>query len=237
MAMQGSLKDMTVADIIQHNCQDQKTALLTVDHDGKRAQIYMMNGSVVHAVMGALTGEAVVFETLSWVDGKFILEMGVLPPSASIKRTWSSLLLEGAKRLDESHPDSGLSFADRHIAGREAVIHETLKAFVMASKIFRSVAITDLEGNIQTAQLDGSLDHDLVTAAATAGQNFGRRNLNLLGLGPFQYMITQGETGCQVVLQITPSTLFLGIAPPNSDVGKMLQQLKVVTKRLADYVN
>ncbi len=30
MAMQGSLKEMTVADIIQHTCQDRRVALLTV---------------------------------------------------------------------------------------------------------------------------------------------------------------------------------------------------------------
>jgi len=237
MAMQGSLRDMTVADIIQHNCQEQKTALLTVDHDGRRAQIFMLNGAVVHAVMGAQAGETVVYETLAWVDGKFVLEPGVLPPTASIKRSWSSLLLEGAKRLDESQMNGGMGFGERPPAGRETVIHETLKSFLSSSKIFRAVALAGVQGDLQTAQLDGSLDHEPVTAAVTAVQSFGRRNLSLLGLGPFQFMITQGETGCQVVLQITTSTLFLGITPPNPDMQRMIEQAKAVASRLADYVN
>ena len=44
--MQGDLKDMAVAELIQHACQDGKTACLVVEHRGQRAEVYFERGRV-----------------------------------------------------------------------------------------------------------------------------------------------------------------------------------------------
>ncbi len=235
MAMHGSLKDMTVADIIQHNCQDGKTALLSVDHAGKRAQIYIKDGAVVHAVMGIEAGEDVVYETLAWEEGKFVLELGVLPPLITIKRSWSSLLLEGAKRLDESGQDDGQS-GDKATRNRDATIREILNSFLTSSQLFKAIAVTDLNGHMYTSPADESLDHEVITAIATATQSFGRRSLTTLSLGGFQYMLLHGETGCQVIAQINAHTLFVGVADPNPDMQKMTDQVNAVSTHLNEYL-
>ena len=43
-----------------------------------------------------------IYTILEWQEGQFSLEVGVKAPLTSIHRSWSSLLLEGARRLDES---------------------------------------------------------------------------------------------------------------------------------------
>jgi predicted regulator of Ras-like GTPase activity (Roadblock/LC7/MglB family) len=101
MGMQGNLRDMAIADLIQHNCQDRKTAQLKIEHSGQQAILYFEDGNVSHATLGEKSGEAVVYEILQWEDGIFDLETGIKPPKISITRTWSGLLLEGARRLDE----------------------------------------------------------------------------------------------------------------------------------------
>lgn len=49
MAMQGNLHVMTVADLIQHNCQDRKTARIVIEHNGDQGLLFFRDGAVVHA--------------------------------------------------------------------------------------------------------------------------------------------------------------------------------------------
>ena len=108
MAMQGNLRDMAVADLVQHNCQDRKTARLVIDHDHDQAVLYFTDGKVAHAAMGSIQGEEVIYCILDWEEGLFTLETGVQPPTVSIQRSWSSLLMEGARRLDEAKTETAL---------------------------------------------------------------------------------------------------------------------------------
>jgi len=101
MAIQGHLGDMSVADLIQHACQDGKTARLQMENGGQTAQIYFEGGQVVHAALGDLAGEAAVYQALAWKEGAFNLEAEVNPPSRSIERSYTALLFEGARRIDE----------------------------------------------------------------------------------------------------------------------------------------
>jgi predicted regulator of Ras-like GTPase activity (Roadblock/LC7/MglB family) len=102
MGIQGNLRDMALADLIQHTCQDRKTAELSIQRAGNKASLFFKDGNLVHAQSGTETGEEVVYRLLKWEEGIFNLENGVEPPSKSIERGWSSLLLEGARRLDET---------------------------------------------------------------------------------------------------------------------------------------
>lgn len=100
--MKGNLHDMGVADLIQHNCQDRKTVQVSVEHSGRQALLFFRDGDVVHAGLDGRSGEDVIYEILQWEDGTFETKNSVPPPAVTIRRTWSSLLLEGARRLDES---------------------------------------------------------------------------------------------------------------------------------------
>ncbi len=101
MGMKGKLSDMAISDLIQHNCQERKTAQLVIDNGMFKAELYFKNGNIVHASLGNMVGEEVVYQVLSWENGNFDLENNIDPPSKTIERSWSSLLLEGVQRLDE----------------------------------------------------------------------------------------------------------------------------------------
>jgi len=115
MSLKGNLKEMTVADLIQHTCQDQKTALLFIRSDGEEASLYFHNGAVVHATMDQEEGENVVYSVLDWDEGEFELNINVPSPAETIKRSWASLLLEGARRIDESTTDIFNSTEDQNL--------------------------------------------------------------------------------------------------------------------------
>lgn len=101
MGLIGNLRDMAVADLIQHQCADRKTAKVTIKNLSQTALVFFKGGEVVHAQLGQDEGEEVIFDILRWEEGTFSVESGVESPKITIQRTWSGLLMEGAKRLDE----------------------------------------------------------------------------------------------------------------------------------------
>ncbi len=99
MPLQGNLKEMSLADLIQVNCQEMRSARLTLTSRGQKGEVYFSDGQVVHAVVGTLSGEEAVYEMLRLDSGTFSLETDVPNPERTVETAWSDLLLEGMKRM------------------------------------------------------------------------------------------------------------------------------------------
>lgn len=104
MALQGSLQDMSVADLIQHNCQEGRTARidLRLGTDGPTAVLFLEEGQIVHAESQGEKGEEVVYQVLAWAEGTFSVEPGQTSTERTIQRSYAGLLLEGIRRIDEA---------------------------------------------------------------------------------------------------------------------------------------
>lgn len=161
--MQGDLQDMAVADLIQHNCQDQKPASLVIKHNHKTANLFFNKGNIQHATLGNLQGEEVVYEVLSWQEGSFILEMGREPPAVTINRSWSGLLLKGAQRLDEVQHQSNDNLNKEH--SKMADIQETLDE-LMAIDGSVAAALVDWESGMTLGTAGGGKALNIDVAAA-----------------------------------------------------------------------
>ncbi len=99
MPLQGNLDEMSLANLIQVNCQEMRSARLLLTHKGQKGEVYFSDGQVVHANVGELAGADAIFELLRWDTGLFTLETDVRAPDKSVDTPWSELLLEGMKRL------------------------------------------------------------------------------------------------------------------------------------------
>jgi predicted regulator of Ras-like GTPase activity (Roadblock/LC7/MglB family) len=234
MSMQGSLRDMSVADLIQHNCQDKRNALVTIEREGRNAQIYFKEGAVVHAVMENITGEEVIFHTLGWEDGRFILEIGINPPEQTITRSWSSLLLEGAKRLDEI---SLTNWEEQEIKpGATEQTQDQVKIlltfFIDTSKAFRGIAVAGVDGFIRNSQFSDIFEESLVGTIAAACLNFGRRSLNLANQGDFKEAYFRGEAGDIVVLKINQYSLLVGLTAAEPDIKAISSEIRSLASQL-----
>ena len=117
--MQGNLSDMTVMDLIQHNCMEQKTARLKLSQKNQSAEIYFQNGNMTHAVFGDLSGEEAVYQIIPWEDGEFLLENGIIATETTITQNWSGILLEGVRRLDEQSLEKTTEDDSLFITGNE----------------------------------------------------------------------------------------------------------------------
>ncbi|HEU4581482.1 MAG TPA: DUF4388 domain-containing protein [Polyangiaceae bacterium] len=107
----GTLSELSVADVLQMLDLTGKSAVLRVLHDrspdktaqdGGESRIWCVGGAIVDAESGRLRGEAAVYRILGLERGQFLAE---LRPSQRVRRvraSTSALLLEAARRKDES---------------------------------------------------------------------------------------------------------------------------------------
>jgi len=147
MPLQGNLKEMSLANLIQVNCQEVRSARLTLDHAGQEGEVFIADGQVVHATLGDLVGESAIYEMLRWDGGTFVLDRDQPAPSTTITTQWNALLLEGMKRL-----------AERPTAKRKA--SESAKSDLLIQlKAIDGVSgalISSTDGIIQKADIPGS---------------------------------------------------------------------------------
>lgn len=246
MAMQGDLKDMSVADLIQHNCQDGKTAALEIEAGGQQATLYFEAGEVVHAALGNQSGEPVVYEVLPWEEGHFVLHPDQGTTIRSIDRSWSGLLLEGARRLDEAEATSEAerfnfidpSQEDKPMAKkRSEVLAETLEALLRESSDIDGAAIVGVDGLVYSANVpQRALDEDMVGASSAAVLGLSRRSVDQLKRGTFKQTLIQGDDGNIIVAGLNGEALFIGLTPANVNLGMAFAEVRSITRELAELV-
>lgn len=101
MAFQGSLRELPLPDIIQLVAVSGKTGVFALKNGGDSGKIFLRKGQIVHAAVGALSGEQAVYELARWLQGEFVFTPGVEPEVDSIERSNTNLLMEAARQIDE----------------------------------------------------------------------------------------------------------------------------------------
>ncbi len=152
--VQGNLRNLSLPNIIQINCAERNAALLRIRQGGREGKVFFAEGNVVHATLAKKTGADAVYELLTWEDGEFELQMGISSPKQTIKASWSGLLLEGARRMDEGM--AGL--ADLQLVAEEATGDEV--AAGVASTLKKISGVTGVvlvahDGSIVAHNLKG----------------------------------------------------------------------------------
>ena len=98
----GTLADMSIADLIQTIQIAGKDALMTITVDGQQSQIWCSAGAIVDAESGRVSAEAAVYRILGFEHGRVVAELRSCPRVRAIYVSTHGLLLEAARRKDES---------------------------------------------------------------------------------------------------------------------------------------
>jgi len=101
MALQGSLSELSLPDVIQMVSVSGKTGVFSVERNQERGRIYLRDGQIVDATVGALRGDNAVYEMAIWSEGEFTFEPGMEPDKVTIQLSNANLMMEAARRLDE----------------------------------------------------------------------------------------------------------------------------------------
>jgi predicted regulator of Ras-like GTPase activity (Roadblock/LC7/MglB family) len=239
--MQGSLEDMSVADLIQHNCQDNKTAQVVLEHNGEQATLYFKDGSVVHAQLGTQTGEEVVYQLLGWHTGNFNLSSGQATPAQTIARSWSGLLLEGARRQDEAQQETQSNLItlfqeEKPMAKKKSeVLADALAELLTESSDIDGVAIVGVDGLVYSANVpQRALDENMVGASSAAIFGLSRRSVGQLKRGNLNQTLIQGDDGNIIVSGLNDETLLVALTPKSVNLGMAFAEMRGMIRRIQE---
>jgi hypothetical protein len=102
MALVGNLRDLKLPNLIQINCLEKNQAKMTIEYRRQYGTLYFADGQIVHAEFQDKVGEEAVYSLLTLKEGMFKVESDIVAPTISIRNSWSNLLLEGMRQIDES---------------------------------------------------------------------------------------------------------------------------------------
>jgi CheY-like chemotaxis protein len=101
----GTLRQVSLADIIQIQCLGARSCILEVCSPSVRGEIYIETGAIVHAVAGTLSGDKAFHQLLSLIGGDFNLQNYREPKERTVRGTWEYLLIEAARVRDEEREE------------------------------------------------------------------------------------------------------------------------------------
>src|SRR5260370_31760173 len=101
MPLTGELSDLSLAELIEFFCNQRKAGRLKVIYSVGPGYFYLQSGSVVHARIGVLRGVEAVYYALTLPNASFTFSPAFEPPEHTINQPWTSVVLEGLRRMDE----------------------------------------------------------------------------------------------------------------------------------------
>jgi len=100
----GTLNNVQLSDILQMCCIGGTSTAIRVTKDGREGMIYLVEGEIVHAEAGDISGEKAFFAIMGWNQGNFESIMGKRSDRVTIAHNWQHLLLEACRLQDEDLP-------------------------------------------------------------------------------------------------------------------------------------
>jgi CheY-like chemotaxis protein len=104
-SVRGTLAQMSVVDLLQTLDIGRKTCSLVLTHDGLRCEMLFHDGQLVHAALGAETGEAAVYKVVFWSEGSFQIDFEYRECPRTITHSTQSVLMESLRLFDEAQRD------------------------------------------------------------------------------------------------------------------------------------
>jgi len=237
--LQGKLETMSLASIIQVNCEERNRAQLMLRHKGKEGRIFFDQGRVVHAEINGLMGEEAVYQMLEWEQGTFNLEMGLAPPLRTVDAGWSELVLEGVRRIDEglaSHEGqashemewSDTLFEEEPAAEDESGQVQRLTKVISRMDEVEGVVISDKEGHVLASNYHQ--DDSQVAAISHFASRQAERMTELINAGEFQRAYLGSTTTKSLVLPFGDYFLYV-LLSKRASTDAVAESARVMIRR------
>jgi hypothetical protein len=101
MALIGELSDLSLGELIEFFCNQRKTGRLKIVYPVGPGYFYLKAGAVVHAQFGELRGIEAIYYALTQPNASFTFNAAFEPPEQTINQPWTSVVLEGLRRMDQ----------------------------------------------------------------------------------------------------------------------------------------
>jgi CheY-like chemotaxis protein/predicted regulator of Ras-like GTPase activity (Roadblock/LC7/MglB family) len=232
-ALEGNLQMMSLASIIQINCEERNLAQLSLHSPGKSGSIYFKDGEMIHAESGELSGEEAIYSLLGWESGTFQLKMGMEPGLRTIEKPWSGILLEGMRRIDEStaawSPDWDQQLTeDQPAASPQVSLEEKIVKAIAALRDVESALICEKDGAViaQSQPLPPEADPALGSYIREKADSIG----GFLNGGALEWVVLSGSKK-RIYLQVQDDHLILLVLAKRASAESIYEEVKTIHKR------
>ncbi|MCF7810612.1 response regulator, partial [bacterium] len=103
----GVLESVQLPDIVQLINTSQRSVALKLNTADKEGSIFFENGEIIHAETEELSGEEAFYDIFNWVGGSFHTVPLIVDVKKTIKSSTTTLIIEAARRQDETIAWSG----------------------------------------------------------------------------------------------------------------------------------
>ncbi|BBO79877.1 hypothetical protein DSCO28_04430 [Desulfosarcina ovata subsp. sediminis] len=244
----GTLKNIQLNDLIQMCCLSASSLCMRVNKGGRQGTIFIIDGEIVHADCGEITGEEAFYQILGWQTGSFeSFEVSDHPPR-SIKQNYQFLIMEAARRVDEKEPEAPSKPAERATGARiENTDGKTRVLIVDDSPMMRKIIsgmltssnrleVVGMAGNGREAiQLIEELSPDLVMLDINMPVMDGSSTIKHIMIRkpcPVVIMSNPGDGSARVIFNFLELGAIDFIGKPKRNQDILIQQKKMV-KRLS----
>jgi hypothetical protein len=101
MALQGTLEDLGIIDLVQFPHAGRKTGELIINSDGREARLYYEKGSLIHASLGDAAGIEALVRVVDWTEGTFEFMATELAVKRNIELDLHRAVMQALKIHDE----------------------------------------------------------------------------------------------------------------------------------------
>jgi hypothetical protein len=105
MPLTGTLRDMSLPNIVQFQCSEQNQAQVILTRNAHKGTLIFASGELVYARADELSGEDAVYELLTWDQASFRVDNEAVAVERNVTTPWGALLIEGLRRADESQAE------------------------------------------------------------------------------------------------------------------------------------
>jgi CheY-like chemotaxis protein len=135
--IEGSLSQMSLADLLQILHLNKKEGELKIASEGSAGTVYIKDGNIYNAAVNQIEKEKALFRLLRWKEGTFAFHPQPVHCPRRIRLTTGNLLMEGMRQIDELEKakhlyPSGSSFLKTRVdtstlpKGLKPIIYEIL---------------------------------------------------------------------------------------------------------------
>ncbi len=100
-AVSGSLSELYFPEAMQLILAYGKSGVLNLQDGDHEGRVYLKQGQIIHAELGATEGEEAFYKLALWNKGHFRFQIGEPAPRETINKSGTNLLIEATRRLDE----------------------------------------------------------------------------------------------------------------------------------------
>src|SRR5689334_17055039 len=118
MALSGQLNDLSLPELIELFCNQNRTGRLKIFYPRGPGLFYFQSGALVDAKLGVLNGVEAFYYALTLENAMFKFNSERLAQRRTIHQPWTHVALEGLRRIDEgeipkeAYPEDDTSYLD-----------------------------------------------------------------------------------------------------------------------------